>query len=408
MYRLRVLEEPAQTDAQHYVADQIDHDPHALGPAEEPTAGALYAAPEEDQNTAPDTYRSPDNVQHRISSAQGSSSDQGLTSAEPAPAHRQKAWGNNPGQRQQGNEASGYGHSSASRQQPEQQAPKISEQYAVHSSTGRGQPEQQAPKISEEYAVHSSAGRRQPEQQAPKFSEEYGVQPQASRRQPQQQVPKVAEDYDGQPQASLIPAKNSSQDWPTAQQAQAQPPRGNKATYGSTTGNSQWTRPGGKNAGKQVMASRGFVAPIQITRVEWGEPLPNAQDTWGQEEPEPQPLPSAMPAAGLPSVRRQLRPPAAFPPTPGGDPAQMSAPPEPASSAQRAPPAATMHWQRMWTTDSLDHNGDDVRACLHVATMPDLVDESGAGNHSQICFTTTCSLGICACQAVSSILSVPN
>lgn len=196
--------------------------------------------------------------------------------------------------------------------------------------------------------------------------------------------------YQVEPQSNLIPAQNSPQDWPTAQQAQTQPLRSNKTAYGSTAGSTQWVRPGGKNAGKQVMASRGFNAPIQITRVDWGVPLANAQDTWGANEPEPQPLPSAMPAAGVPSVRRAVRPTAAFPPLADNDSAaEMSAPPAPQQTRQRAarpPPPAAMHWQRMWTTDSLDHTGDDVRACLHVATMPDLVDESGAGSlQSTIC-----------------------
>ena len=42
-----------------------------------------------------------------------------------------------------------------------------------------------------------------------------------------------------------------------------------------------------------------------------------------------------------------------------------------------AKPALSLHWTRMWTTDSLDHSGDEVRACLHLASMPDLVDENG-------------------------------
>ena len=192
--------------------------------------------------------------------------------------------------------------------------------------------------------------------------------------------------YEEDSPTSLIPAQNSRQDWPTAEQAQRQPQQGNKVTYGSTAGSSQWGRPGGKNAGKQVMASRGFCAPIQITRVDWGEPLANAQDTWGEEEVEPQPLPSAMPAAGVPSARRTVRTAAAFPPVADNDSsAEMTGTPDSQQSARRTikpPPPAAMHWQRMWTTDSLDHTGDDVRACLHVATMPDLVDESGgAGEH---------------------------
>ena len=190
--------------------------------------------------------------------------------------------------------------------------------------------------------------------------------------------------YQVEPQSNVIPAQNSPQAWPTAQQAQTLPPRSNKTTYGSTTGSTQWVRPGGKNAGKQVMASRGFNAPIQITRVDWGVPLANAQDTWGADEPALQPLPSSMPAAGVPSVRRAVRPTAAFPPLADNDSsAEVSATPAPQQTRQRAaraPPPAAMHWQRMWTTDSLDHTGDDVRACLHVATMPDLVDESGAGS----------------------------
>ena len=190
--------------------------------------------------------------------------------------------------------------------------------------------------------------------------------------------------YQVEPRSNLIPAQNSPQDWPTAQQAQTQPPGSNKTTYGSTTGSTQWVRPGGKNAGKQLMASRGFNAPIQITRVDWGVPLANAQDTWGADEPEPQPLPSAMPAAGVPSVRRPVRPTAAFPPLADNDSsADMSPTPAPQQTRPRAarpPPPAAMHWQRMWTTDALDHTGDDVRACLHIATMPDLVDESGAGS----------------------------
>ena len=193
--------------------------------------------------------------------------------------------------------------------------------------------------------------------------------------------------YDDESPRSLIPAQNSHPDWPTAQQAQRPPQQGNKVTYGSTAGASQWTRPAGKNAGKQQMASRGFCAPIQITRVDWGEPLAHAQDTWGEEEVKPQPLPSAMPAAGLPSARRPVRPAAAFPPLADNDSsAEMTGTPDSQQSARRTskpPPPAAMHWQRMWTTDSLDHTGDDVRACLHVATMPDLVDESsGAGEHS--------------------------
>ena len=201
-------------------------------------------------------------------------------------------------------------------------------------------------------------------------------------------------------------AENSSLDWPTTQQAQAQPQRYNQATYGSPAGEDS-VRGGSKVAGKQQMASRGFSVPIQITRMEWGEPRPNAQDTWGKEEPQPQPLPSAMPAEARPSVRRAVQP-TAFPPG-----AQLSGnTQQDLQPAPRARPAVTTHWQRMWTTDSLDHTGDDVRACLHVAKMPGLVDESGgAGQYMLLHQCCTClsywhimHRHLHACQLLSAYL----
>ena len=172
------------------------------------------------------------------------------------------------------------------------------------------------------------------------------------------------------------PSTNSAQEWPSAEQTQIQPQRGNKVTYiGASADNVQNGRAVGRNAGKKGMASKGFVAPIQITRMGWGDPLPNAQDTWGEEELAPQPLASAMPAAGKPSKRRPAPPPPAFPPMPEVQddvPDQHSS--GPARHIQAQP---SMHWQRMWTTDALDHVGDEVRACLHVTKMPDLVDDRG-------------------------------
>lgn len=173
--------------------------------------------------------------------------------------------------------------------------------------------------------------------------------------------------------SQATPVTNSTQDWPAAQQTQREPQRGNKVTYGG--GNVQYSRTGSRNAGKKNMASKGFVAPIQITRMGWGDPLPNAQDTWGDEELIPQPLASAMPAAGKPSKRRPAPTPPAFPPMPQEQhdvPVQQA--PRPARPVQ---PQPTLHWQRMWTTDALDHVGDEVRACLHVTKMPDLVDDNG-------------------------------
>lgn len=115
----------------------------------------------------------------------------------------------------------------------------------------------------------------------------------------------------------------------------------------------------------------------------WGDPLPNAQDTWGETELAPQPLASAMPAAGKPSKRRPAPPPPAFPPMPE---VQDDVPPQhslgPASHVQ---PQPTLHWQRMWRTDALDHVGDEVRACLHVTKIPDLVDDRGGAGTA---FTT--------------------
>lgn len=200
------------------------------------------------------------------------------------------------------------------------------------------------------------------------------------------------EQYDGQ-SSQDIPATNSAQDWPAAQQGQTQPQRGNKITYGG--GNVQYSRTGSRNAGKKNMASKGFVAPIQITRMGWGEPLPNAQDTWGDEELVPQPLASAMPAAGKPSKRRPAPTPPAFPPMPE---VQNDVPVQQASRPARpVQPQPTVHWQRMWTTDALDHVGDEVRACLHVTKMPDLVDDNGGAGTA---FTHTHSFA----QAVLQVM----
>ena len=172
------------------------------------------------------------------------------------------------------------------------------------------------------------------------------------------------------------PATNSAQEWPIAQQAQVQPQRDNKVTNsGANAGDVQYGRTGGRNAGKKGMATKGFVAPLQITRMGWGDPLPNAQDTWGEKEPVPQPLASAMPAAGKPSKRRPAPPPPAFPPMPEE---QDDVPDRRGSGpARHIPLQPTMHWQRMWTTDALDHVGDEIRACLHVTKMLDLVDDIG-------------------------------
>lgn len=181
--------------------------------------------------------------------------------------------------------------------------------------------------------------------------------------------------------SQAIPAQNSAQDWPTAQQTQLQPQRAGKVVYGGVNAAStQYGKTGGRGASKQY-ASRGFNTPIQITRMEWGEPLPNAQDSWGDEEPQPQPLPSAQPAAGRPSVRRPAPTPPAFPPMPE---AQDDTLVQPSSRpAAHAELPVTMHWQRMWTTDALDHLGDDIRALLHVNNMPDLKDENGGAGTSQ-------------------------
>lgn len=74
------------------------------------------------------------------------------------------------------------------------------------------------------------------------------------------------EQYEGQDNQT-IPATTSAQEWPTAQQAQTQPHSGSKVAYsGASAGNVQYGRTGGRNAGKKGMASKGFVAPIQITR----------------------------------------------------------------------------------------------------------------------------------------------
>ena len=184
-----------------------------------------------------------------------------------------------------------------------------------------------------------------------------------------------SEQHDAQ-SSQARPVTNSTQDWPASQQTQREPQRGNKITYGG--GSVQYSRTGSRNAGKKNMASKGFVAPIQITRMGWGDPLPNAQDTWGDEELVPQPLASAMPAAGKPSKRRPAPTPPAFPPMPE---VQHDVPVQQASRPARpVQPQPTVHWQRMWTTDALDHVGDEVRACLHVTKMPDLVDDNvGAG-----------------------------
>lgn len=216
--------------------------------------------------------------------------------------------------------------------------------------------------------------------------------------------------------SQAIPAMNSAQEWPTAQQGQTQPQRSNKVMYGgANAGNVQHGRTGGRSAGKKGMASKGFVAPIQITRMGWGDPLPNAQDTWGDKELAPQPLASAMPAAGKPSKRRPAPPPPAFPPmpeVPEDVPDQHSSGP-----ARHVQPRPTMHWQRMWTTDALDHVGDEVRACLHVTKMPDLVDDSGGAGtafhkHRLHKLSGACvgliqqaSISLCACSIAMAPLS---
>lgn len=199
------------------------------------------------------------------------------------------------------------------------------------------------------------------------------------------------EQHKGQ-HSQAVPAKNSAQEWPPAHQEQTQPQRANNVTYGAA--NAPYARTGGK----KQMASKGFVAPIQITRMGWGDPLPSAQDTWGDEEPNPQPLASAMPAAGRPSVRRPTPSSPAFPPMPERQdhmPAQQN--PGPRRPVQ---PQPTMHWQRMWTTDALDHVGDQVRACLHVTKMPDLVDENGGAGW--LITTSAGLLNLWACTCIGS------
>ncbi|KAL3139772.1 hypothetical protein ABBQ38_004075 [Trebouxia sp. C0009 RCD-2024] len=195
------------------------------------------------------------------------------------------------------------------------------------------------------------------------------------------------EQYNGQ-RSQATPARTSAQDWPAAQQVQKQPQRANNITYDA--GNAPYAR-----TGKKQMASKGFVAPIQITRMGWGDPLPNAQDTWGDEEPRPQPLASAMPAAGRPSARRPPPPSPAFPPMPEGQdhvPARRNSGP-----GRPVQPQPTMHWQRMWTTDALDHVGDEVRACLHVTKMPDLVDENGGAGWLITTSAGLLNLWTCTC-----------
>ncbi|KAL3154336.1 hypothetical protein ABBQ32_013819 [Trebouxia sp. C0010 RCD-2024] len=196
------------------------------------------------------------------------------------------------------------------------------------------------------------------------------------------------EQYNGQ-RSQAIPAKISAQDWPTAQQVQTQLQRANNTTDGA--GSAPYARTGGK----KQMASKGFVAPIQITRMGWGDPLPNAQDIWGDEDPRPQPLASAMPAAGRPSARRPPPPSPAFPPMPEGqNPVPTRQNPGPGRPVQ---PQPTMHWQRMWTTDALDHVGDEVRACLHVTKMPDLVDENGGAGWLITTSAGLLNLWTCTC-----------
>ena len=180
--------------------------------------------------------------------------------------------------------------------------------------------------------------------------------------------------------------KNATVTWPPAQQSQFQAPRGPKAGQPTATNfNPGYYPRGAKYAGKQQLASRGFDKPIQITRMEWGEPSPNAQDTWGDDEPVPQPLASAMPAEGKPSYRRPTAQVAAFPfkPDTMPDTASPSSRLSVASSAQPAfenapaKPAVSLNWTRMWTTDGLDHSGDEVRSFLHLSSLPDLKDENG-------------------------------
>ena len=193
---------------------------------------------------------------------------------------------------------------------------------------------------------------------------------------------RIPEGDSTQPQQSFAAARSSQSAWPAAQSHQARGAKG-----GNTSNFGRGSNRNFNNKGQQL-ASRGFNAPIQITRMSWGEPLPNAQDTWGDDEAEPQPLPSAMPAEGKPSYRRNIQPAPSFPPIAEDTPdAQASDTPTSTSaqhSFQTAPakPTVTMNWTRMWTTDSLDHTDDEIRACLHLSSMPDLVDDNGGAGES--------------------------
>ena len=251
-----------------------------------------------------------------------------------------------------------------------------------------------------------------------------------SSRQPAQQ----------QAEQSFQTGSSASYAQPTSQQQSFQ--RDSRMSYGQTAGPSdKWIGSSGKRAGKQLLATKGTRGPVTIKHMSWDAPSTSASPA--EEEPIVQPQPergrprqSKLGPRPVPKTQqRQNSPQPETPPTPfsqsgtnaflqpDGIPPHLPAPPasyplpQPAypAAAQSHPAAAaapqasypaasypqtpagqprpnvqvdtSVNWQRMWTTEAADHNGDVIPTCLHLANMTDLPDNGEhAGLPHIMCF----------------------
>lgn len=252
----------------------------------------------------------------------------------------------------------------------------------------------------------------------------------ASSRQPAQQ----------KAEQSFQTDSNTSYGQPAPQQQSYQ--QDSRMSYGQTAGPpDKWIGTSGKRAGKQLLATKGTRGPVTIRHMSWDAPSTSASPA--EEEPVVQPQPergrprqSKLGPRPVPKAQqRQLSPQPESPPTPfpqsstnvfpepDGIPPHLPAasasypPPQPAypaaapSYAAAAPQASYpqasypqpppgqprpnvqfdtgVNWQRMWTTEAADHNGDVIPTCLHLANMADLPDN---GEHAGLSHILCCLL----------------
>lgn len=267
---------------------------------------------------------------------------------------------------------------------------------------------------------------------AEQAEQQFSQQAQATPLERHEQQPERAASAQADEPAAWAPSTQSPQQQPEQSYQQD-----SRISYGHTAGQQdKWIGTSGKRAGKQLLASKGTRGPVTINYMSWDEP--GSSSSPAEEEPAATPQPgrgrprqsklgqrpipkaqqrqlspqssSEAPPASLPQPSTAFPQPDSIPPhLPAAQsaysaplPAYPAAAPSHASAAPQSsyPPSnvgqprhnvqfdTSVSWQRVWTTDAADHNGDMVPACLHLASMTDLPDN---GEHAGVSFYRSCS-----------------